>query len=173
MSRVMTCAAIAVFLAALAVGCNSYNVPADQRLMVQIKEISEENPVKVVMTVDGQDPPRFTGEISPGKEYRLLLHDPDPAGKFKLSAGEKHRIWWEIHRNNHLGKVGNGEVTVWSGNEALITTNSTWIMPLFKWQWSIDVTLGEPTAAPSAEPAPMAPKSGPPTAGPTMPEEEE
>jgi hypothetical protein len=63
-----------------------------------------------------------------------------------------------------MGKVGDGRVTVYAGNQQLMTSNSKWIMPLFKWWWDLTIDLQPPGGAPADNQTP--PGFGPAPTGP-------
>ena len=154
MSRMWLFAAgIVVVVAGLLAGCTTKTVPYDQSITAVIEEISGENPVRVAMKVDDQVV--FEAEMSPKGRKSCLIHNPERSSPVKLIAGT-HKIWWEIHRNHPWGKVGNAQVTVYSGTQQLMTSNSKWIMPLFKWWWTLNIDL-QPSAAPPMEPLPAMP----------------
>jgi hypothetical protein len=164
MSRFCTLATLTLTAAALLVGCASKDVPYNQQVQVQLEEISGEHPVKIVLKVDGKV--RFDGELMANRKVPIPIHAADQDGRYQLPPG-KHTISWVIHKNHPMGKVGDGRVTVYAGNQQLMTSNSKWIMPLFKWWWSLDVNLQGPGGPGTDVPPGFGPTpSGPDNTGP-------
>ena len=158
--------AIAVMVAggvALA-GCQltPTEVPANQRLVVQLRETSGENPVNVEVKVDG------TTKLGPidlapmERDKRVFLHEPDQDAP-KLSTGQTHRISWRLYRNGTWGKAGNAELTLFSGTKQIKTqmSSTNGVLPGFAVEWFIDVKLVQPPAAGATPSKPAAPAPAP------------
>ncbi|MCG3181938.1 MAG: hypothetical protein BIFFINMI_04384 [Phycisphaerae bacterium] len=162
MSRVCVLGTLGVMLAGLG-GCMFQSAPADKAIQVVLREVSDEHPVRVVLTVDGKKD--WEGELGPHKQVVRVLHNPDPEAHVQLAPG-RHRILIEIHKNYPWGKVGDGQVDVYSGEQRIYTCNSKWMMPFFRWWWDVELTVPEPVGGTTPPPSRTTP---PPMGGTSTP----
>jgi hypothetical protein len=145
-------AIVAMMLGGIALaGCQlaPVEVPYNQRLVVQLRETSGENPVNAEVKLDGKTV-FGPNDLAPGDRGSspIRLHEPDLDAP-KLSTGQTHRISWRLHRNGTLGKAGNAELTIFSGTKPIKTqwSSTTGVMPGFAVEWYVDIKLSQPPAA--------------------------
>jgi hypothetical protein len=123
-------------------------VPYNQRLVVQLRETTGENPVNVEVKLDGKTV-FGPNDLAPGERDKTIrLHEPDLDAP-KLSTGTTHRISWHLYRNGTWGKAGNAELTIFSGTKPIKTqmSSTSSVLPGFAVDWFVDIKVTQPQAA--------------------------
>lgn len=144
---------VAVLTGLLAmVGCQGVEVPYSQRIVVQLREISKENPAQANIQVDSKDV-FGPADLAPGETRNIPIHEPSSETGPKLTPGQVHRISWRLEKKGMPGKVGDIEMRIFSGTNTVIKSDSTtYLMPNIPKTWYVDVRLAQPGTAPPSTP---------------------
>ncbi|MCG3181937.1 MAG: hypothetical protein BIFFINMI_04383 [Phycisphaerae bacterium] len=133
--KVLATTALMCALAATLIGCGP-KVAYDQPVVVELKETTGLRPIRMTVTVDGQYVFGPWGTLNPGQTEAIVVHD----GKAIHQVPGQHEIVYTFDRRGSLRGIGEGMVTVRSGEMNLYSQDSevvldgTWMTNAFYYQ---------------------------------------
>lgn len=120
-----------------AIGCGP-SVPRDQRVTLEVEETTEMQPIRMTITVDGEDIFGPLGTLKPGEKKQFVLNDPPQKGQ---SVGQ-HTVLYTFDRFGVLGQVGHAQIQLIADNAVLLEDNSrkvlTGFAPTYSFQYVVE-----------------------------------